>query len=256
VNGFVALALSLALIAAPAAAVERDTLPGVLGEDDRVILDSVAWPWAAIGRVNRAGRGFCTGALVAPNIAVTAAHCVYDDRGARRLAPHEITFLPGYRRGQALAAARPQTVVVPAEFRTAESPSLRRIANDWALLILERPLAAPAPLPVRPLPAERGGSEAGRQMLNAGYQQDRAHLLSLHAGCEIRSRIEGDRVIVHTCDATLGASGSPLLIRSVDGYVLIGIVSGSVDTAAAEHGFAVDAEAFAAAIAGLAGRRR
>ncbi len=36
----------------------RERLPGILGSDDRVILDTSAWPWAAVGRVNRETGGF------------------------------------------------------------------------------------------------------------------------------------------------------------------------------------------------------
>ncbi|MEM8798570.1 MAG: trypsin-like serine protease, partial [Pseudomonadota bacterium] len=40
--------------------------------------------WEAVGKLNIDGRGFCTGALIAPDIVLTAAHCLYDkETGAR-----------------------------------------------------------------------------------------------------------------------------------------------------------------------------
>lgn len=53
----------------------------------RVMLDEAEQKdWNAVGRLNVNG-GFCTGALIEPDLVVTAAHCVYVARtGAARLA--------------------------------------------------------------------------------------------------------------------------------------------------------------------------
>lgn len=74
------------------------------------IADPSVWPFSAIGRVNRTTRsderGFCTGTLVAANLVLTAAHCLYQDEGVRSVihfvtavangvpaVPHKFRFL-------------------------------------------------------------------------------------------------------------------------------------------------------------------
>ncbi len=64
--------------------------------------------WEAVGRVNLVGTGFCTGTLIAPNLVLTAAHCMYDKRTGARVATRDIQFLAGWRDGRA-AATRPNS---------------------------------------------------------------------------------------------------------------------------------------------------
>ena len=128
----------------------REHLPGIMGSDDRVILDTSAWPWAAVGRVNRETGGFCTGTLVAANLVLTAAHCLYDSRTGKRVAPRTLHFVGGYRRGNYVAHAVARAAFHPSAFSFRGDNGLTRAANDWAVLVLAAPIAT-KPIPVRSL---------------------------------------------------------------------------------------------------------
>lgn len=236
---------------------DRDQLPGILGKDDRIILDNHDYPWSAVGRLNRGGRGFCTGSLVEHDIVLTAAHCLYDGRTGRRLRPHELIFLAGYRRGEYLAVGRVQNIIEPPEFSAPARTRDQHMAHDWALLLLTRRLPL-RPLPVRALqsPETQDAKQSTQFGITAGYSQDRAHLLSVQTSCKLTSIANRGKIIVHTCDATHGASGSPLMIETSAGYAVVGIVVGAVDTSQTEKGLAVAASAFTQSLVELRDRQR
>ena len=92
------LVLALACLMGAGSAVAQDaphltTL--VTGDDSR--------GWEAVGRLNIGRTGFCTGALIAPDIVLTAAHCLYDQASGGVVSASEIQFLAGWRNGRATA---------------------------------------------------------------------------------------------------------------------------------------------------------
>ena len=229
----------LAIPATPSAR----ALPGIVGHDDRVPLDSTAWPWQAVGRVNQAGgRSHCTGTLVAPDTVLTAAHCVYSRLASRWLEPGEIVFVAGFRRDTDAGYGRGKTIRrSPQADPTAVTAD--SIAHDWALITLETPLPV-RPVEVRQLPPAAAGNAP--HLETAGYAQDRPYLLSLDDGCRIRERAFGGKVLVTDCDSTRGDSGAPLLWRDGDTIRLVGVFSAATEAAArSEASFAVDAAVFA-----------
>ena len=66
--------------------------------------------WEAVGRVNLIGTGFCTGTLIAPNLVLTAAHCLYDKHTGKRVDISTIEFLAGWRDGRAAATRKARRV--------------------------------------------------------------------------------------------------------------------------------------------------
>ena len=210
---------------------------GIIGNDDRELLDSTTWPWLAIGRVNRNSGGFCTGTLVRPDLVLTARHCLVNPRTGRRVQPDTIHFLAGYRRGEWLHHGVGRAFIVPeSESGGDGQPAL---ADDWVLVILADALDV-RPVPVMALPS---GQAAGTRLARAGYARDRPHLLSLHDGCALLH--QDGNVLLHDCDATYGDSGSPLLMLGTSGPVIVGMTTGAGKIDGNDVGIAVDVRAFA-----------
>jgi len=225
------VAVRLALIAACILALtggvyadaEKPRLPGIKGTDDRQRIESSDYPWGAIGRVNRRTGGFCTGVLVGPREVLTAAHCLWNGRTRRLLPPQSLHFVTGYRRGAYLAEAAVVALRVAPDYRLppAANPDA---ADDWAVLVLARDIGAMAtPLSVGRLSESASAGADGVRLVQAGYSQDRAHILTVHDGCILLGRGSGGRLLFHDCDATHGDSGSPILLRRGDRYTVIGI---------------------------------
>ncbi|WP_367153196.1 serine protease, partial [Leisingera sp. F5] len=51
--------------------------------------------WEAVGRLNIGGRAMCTASLIAPDMVLTAAHCMYDIRNGRAVNPRSLKFEAG-----------------------------------------------------------------------------------------------------------------------------------------------------------------
>ncbi|MAE89375.1 MAG: trypsin, partial [Pelagibaca sp.] len=68
-------------------------------------------PWQAVGRLELAGKAFCTGALIAPDMVLTAAHCLFDAETGARIPADKIQFLAGWRNGRAAAYRRVRRAV-------------------------------------------------------------------------------------------------------------------------------------------------
>lgn len=192
---------------------DRLRLPGIQGDDDRRRIASTDWPWTAIGRVNRTTGGYCTGALVAPDRVLTAAHCLWDPRQHRMRPASVFYFITGYDRGAMAAHAGVAGYRVAPGYQPAEREDPRQALNDWAVLTLEAPIETVAPLPLLPLDGEALAAAAAEgRLMQAGYSQDRPHMLSIDLGCPVDRMVAGGRLVVHGCDAVSGDSGSPLLV--------------------------------------------
>jgi protease YdgD len=148
-----------------------EPLPGVGALDRRLAVDVGLPPWNAIAKVQTNIATRCTGALVGPDIVMTAAHCLYNRRTGTLLQPESLHFLFGYERGGYFRHAQVVRYVVGDGFDGAEPA--RHPASDWARL----ELAEAVPPAIEPLRLSKEIPVPGTAVALPGYNQDRIHLL-------------------------------------------------------------------------------
>lgn len=170
--------------------------------------------WGAVGRLNVTGQGYCTATLIAPDIVLTAAHCVMNRRTGAQVQPADLHFLPGFRAGAYLAHGRGHRIGVMPGYDRARNTMHR----DLALIQLRDPMPASI-VPARLLE----GARTQPRFSLLSYGMDRSQLLSAEHDCRVSKR-EG-ALLFTTCTGLPGMSGAPLM-QMVEGQpVLVAVVS-------------------------------
>ncbi|MBI1170981.1 trypsin-like serine protease [bacterium] len=160
--------------------------------------------WEAVGKLMLGERGFCTGALIAPQLVLTAAHCLYDKETGARMNPSDIKFLAGWRNGRAAAYRGVRQAVTHPDYVYREDGSIDRVADDVALIELDQPILLPSIHPFAVGAAPQAGDVVGV----VSYAQDRADNPSLQQQCNVMNK-QTD-ILVMTCDVDFGSSGAPV----------------------------------------------
>jgi protease YdgD len=174
----------------------------------RVDVDATHYPWSAIGKLYNETGASCSGVAISRNRILTAAHCIYNARTRRFIPAESLHFLAGYRLGRYITHARIESYEIGPGFdpwRYEETSSA-----DWAILTATEDL----PVAVVPLHLSDRSSPSGTKAVIAGYPQDRAFAMTADDDCELREKISGGRLLLHTCRGTKGYSGAPILIKA------------------------------------------
>ena len=162
--------------------------------------------WEAVGRLNFGDRGFCTGALIEPNLVLTAAHCMFDKETGARMDAAEIQFLAGWRNGRAAAYRGVRRAVIHPDYVFGGADRLDRVADDLALLELDQPIRLPS---ITPFDTDVGPATGDRVEV-VSYAMDRSEAPSLQEVCFVLGNQPG--VVVLTCSVDFGSSGAPIFV--------------------------------------------
>jgi protease YdgD len=204
--------------------------------DRRIPMDSRAYPWSAIGRLQIGENAHCTATLIADQWILTNAHCVVD-RTTHQIESAEITFLPNLIDGKLQSEddrAKVTDIIVGTDFSDNDAVVQ---PNDWAILKLDRPLgqthgtigwkAIPSNLLIK-----------NRQKFTlAGYSYDfpnpekypefsagAGFTAGLHEKCSFTDEQVGG-VLVHDCNMRAGSSGSAIIAWINEIPYIVGINS-------------------------------
>ncbi|WP_226779664.1 trypsin-like serine peptidase [Oceaniglobus trochenteri] len=185
----------------------------------RLTLRSEGLGWEAVGRVDLGGRGFCSGVLIAPDLVLTAGHCLFDRAQGTARDLGALRFRAGLRDGLAVAERGVKRAVVHPLYAEATTGRAGQIRYDLALLELETPIpaATAAPFLVERLPAR------GQEVSVVSYAEGRASALSLQRRCGVLD--SRDRLTMLSCDVTFGASGAPVFDLSGRRARIVSIIS-------------------------------
>jgi protease YdgD len=219
-------------------AVGQDLYPGIIGEDDRVRLQEQAPPWDAVGQVNVSGyrvMGQCTGTLVAPNLVVTAAHCVINRLNQKPFALNDIHFLAGVRGGDNKGHATAQCLRFLANYQyvgpqkltptlPAQKFPMEFFSNDVVVIVLSNKLdVGPASLD------EHAIAQPGLRLTHVAYPADHRFMPWVHFECHLLRSDPKAGLWLNDCDTHSGSSGGPLFTGADGKYKVAAIMLGGVE---------------------------
>ena len=192
--------------------------------------------WQSVGKLMLGERGFCTAALIEPQLVLTAAHCLYDKDTGARTPDDQIRFQAGWRNGRAEAYRGVKRSVAHPDYVYAGEDEVARVAYDLALLELDQPILLPQ---LQPFGTDiRPGT--GDEVSVVSYAMDRSEAPSIEKGCAVLSSTVP--ALILSCDIDFGSSGAPVF--SVVGGVarVVSVISAKAEMEGRKVALAVPLE--------------
>ena len=181
-------------------------------------------PMAAAGRIERGDSpGTCSAALIAPDLVITAGHCVGD--------PDRLLFRPGGRIGE--TAVPVVDAIHHPLYDPTHDPTLWKFRFDFALLKLEREIS-----PAVAVPFPLGPSAKLNEVLFLVSWKDTPR--PRQRQCQVIPGYRG--LVTLACAVRGGESGAPVLRMTPDGPGLVAVISSRTNQGPQPVAQASDAE--------------
>ncbi len=212
-------------------------------EDDKGMKQN-AFQWQRIGKLHVQKTTSCTATLVAANLIVSAAHCVYDRKKKAYIHPNKLTFYAGLKGNSVRAVIQIKSYTVPSNTFPEGKFDENALLIDWVVLELEQPIGCS--LGHFPLWHQHVGMI--NSLMTAGYAQGSAQYLTKTDTCESAlPRSAASIWRLKNCALTKGDSGAPILVK-VKGHTtpfIAGVISaGANDSQGRFRVVAVPSEQF------------
>ncbi len=239
----------VAVAASLSVAMASQAWAAVFGEDTRgPVPGEYAHLAGRIGMVYEPDtQTLCSAFCVAPNVVATAAHCLFQPRSGRLPNLHDMSFRLDYRdlslssglEGR-LDGAPKHSVAVGTTYFGKEPPL--SAPKDWALAKLDRSICKFGVLKIAPRPTEELVTASQQERIfQLSFHWDYAHWELAYSGrCRIGRSFKGiewpyirqhfssaEDLLLHDCDTGGASSGSPLLMDTADGPVVVGLNVGT-----------------------------
>lgn len=182
-------------------------LAGSVGAQDTTKLRGLnsqneALAWQAVGRLDHRD-GYCTATLIAPDLSLTAAHCVYDAHGAL-IPAQDLRFQAGLTHGTAAAVREISQVEAHEVYDPRAGVNAKNVRHDVALVRLAKPIPTHE---LAPFSVFDGALPDGPVSV-VSYGRGRSGALSRQDACHVIKHRES--IVTMDCDVTFGSSGSPV----------------------------------------------